>query len=97
VADQERVLVTDLVAAERTTPCVTTTACRKPKRGHCCAAFSPRASSTSIRRMPWRRSSPRPARALADRLIHARHQALGATTLTFDREQGRLEGTAMLE
>jgi predicted nucleic acid-binding protein len=30
----------------------------------------------------------------ADRLIHLRYRALGATTLTFDRAQARLEGAA---
>lgn len=30
----------------------------------------------------------------ADRLIHWRYRALGATTLTFDRGQARLEGAA---
>jgi predicted nucleic acid-binding protein len=34
---------------------------------------------------------------LVDRLIHSRYQVLGATTLTFDREQGRIEGARLVE
>lgn len=33
---------------------------------------------------------------LVDRLIHQRYRAVGAVTLTFDREQGRLEGAVRL-
>jgi predicted nucleic acid-binding protein len=33
---------------------------------------------------------------VVDRLILARHRALGATTVTFDRRQARLEGGALL-
>ena len=33
---------------------------------------------------------------LVDRLIVARHRALGATTATFDRRQARLEGGVLL-
>ena len=33
---------------------------------------------------------------IVDRLIVARHHALGATTATFDRRQARLEGGALL-
>jgi hypothetical protein len=31
-----------------------------------------------------------------DRLIHARHRALGAVTLTFERKLGALEGAVRL-
>jgi predicted nucleic acid-binding protein len=34
---------------------------------------------------------------MVDRLIHARHRALGAITLTFERPQSRLEGAERLE
>jgi hypothetical protein len=33
---------------------------------------------------------------LVDRLIHARHRALGAVTLTFERKLGALEGAVRL-
>ncbi len=33
---------------------------------------------------------------LVDRLIHARHRALGAVTLTFERKLGALEGSVRL-
>jgi len=33
---------------------------------------------------------------LVDRLIHARHRAAGAITLTFDRRQAALEGAVLL-
>jgi hypothetical protein len=33
---------------------------------------------------------------VVDRLIVARHRALGATTATFDRRQARLEGGVLL-
>jgi predicted nucleic acid-binding protein len=33
---------------------------------------------------------------IVDRLVHARRRALGATTLTFDRAQSRLEGAVLL-
>jgi predicted nucleic acid-binding protein len=33
---------------------------------------------------------------LVDRLIHARHRALGGTTLTFERRQAKLEGAELL-
>lgn len=33
---------------------------------------------------------------VVDRLIHARHRSLAAVTLTFDRQQGRLEGSVWL-
>jgi len=36
------------------------------------------------------------AAGFMDRLIHMRHQALGATTLTFDRQMGRLSGARRL-
>lgn len=34
---------------------------------------------------------------MVDRLIHARHRALGGITLTFERPQSRLEGAERLE
>jgi hypothetical protein len=34
---------------------------------------------------------------VVDRLIVARHRALGATTATFDRRQARLEGGILLQ
>ena len=34
--------------------------------------------------------------SVVDRLIVARHRALGATTVTFDRRQARLEGGVLL-
>jgi hypothetical protein len=34
---------------------------------------------------------------VVDRLIVARHRALGATTATFDRRQARLEGGMLLQ
>jgi predicted nucleic acid-binding protein len=34
---------------------------------------------------------------MVDRLIHARHRALGAVTLTFEHPQSRLEGAERLE
>jgi predicted nucleic acid-binding protein len=34
---------------------------------------------------------------VVDRLIVARHRALGATTVTFDRRQARLEGGTLLQ
>lgn len=39
---------------------------------------------------------PDPFPGLADRLIHHRHRDLGASTLTFDRVQGRLERVEVL-
>lgn len=33
---------------------------------------------------------------MVDRLIHARHRALGGITLTFERQQSRLEGAERL-
>jgi len=37
-----------------------------------------------------------PQTGVVDRLIVARHRALGATTATFDRSQARLEGGVLL-
>jgi predicted nucleic acid-binding protein len=39
---------------------------------------------------------PRGHTGVVDRLIVARHRALGATTATFDRQQARLEGAVLL-
>jgi hypothetical protein len=34
---------------------------------------------------------------MVDRLIHARHRALGGVTVTFERPQSRLEGAERLK
>jgi predicted nucleic acid-binding protein len=39
---------------------------------------------------------PTSGAGLVDRLIHARHRALGAVTLTFERKLGALEGAVRL-
>lgn len=39
---------------------------------------------------------PTSGAGFVDRLIHARHRALGAVTLTFERRLGALEGAARL-
>ena len=39
---------------------------------------------------------PTSGAGLVDRLIHARHRALGAVTLTFERKLGSLEGAIRL-
>jgi predicted nucleic acid-binding protein len=33
---------------------------------------------------------------LVDRLVHSRHRGIGATTITFERKQGALEGAVRL-
>jgi predicted nucleic acid-binding protein len=43
-----------------------------------------------------REFQPAPGAGLLDRLIHARYRSAGATTLTLDRGQGRLEGAVLL-
>ena len=40
--------------------------------------------------------APASGAGLVDRLIHARHRALGAVTLTFERKLGALEGAVRL-
>jgi predicted nucleic acid-binding protein len=40
--------------------------------------------------------APAGGAGLVDRLVHARHRTLGATTLTFERAMGRLEGAERL-
>ena len=40
--------------------------------------------------------TPTGGAGLVDRLIHARYRAVGAVTLTFERQQGRLEGAVRL-
>lgn len=39
---------------------------------------------------------PRRGAGLVDRLVHARHRALGVSTITFERKQGALEGAIRL-
>ena len=39
---------------------------------------------------------PRRGAGLVDRLIHSRYRALGASTITFERKQGALEGAIRL-
>lgn len=41
--------------------------------------------------------APSGGAGLMDRLIHARHRAEGAVTLTFERRQSRLEGAEVLQ
>jgi len=56
-------------------------------------------SSGVVRLLPetsLRALAPSGGAGLMDRLIHARHRAEGAVTLTFERRQSRLEGAEAL-
>jgi predicted nucleic acid-binding protein len=96
VASQETVIVTDLVAAE------TYHALRHHyamPEGEARSLLRRFLTSGVVHLDPpgaLAAFQPGAGAGLLDRLIHARHQEAGATTLTFDRQQGKLAGAVEL-
>jgi predicted nucleic acid-binding protein len=97
VARQERVVVTDLVAAEayhalRHHYGMPETEARSLLRRFLASGvvhLDPLGALEAF--------EPAADAGLLDRLIHARHREAGATTLTFDHGQGRLAGAVLLK
>ncbi|MBA4159491.1 MAG: PIN domain-containing protein [Gemmatimonadetes bacterium] len=96
VADQETVIVTDLVAAEvyhalqhhYRMPEVEARALLRRLLASGVVHLDPSGALAAF--------EPAGGAGLLDRLIHARHQEAGAATLTFDKRQARLPGALLL-
>jgi predicted nucleic acid-binding protein len=93
----DTILVTDLAIAEAYHALHHHYGMPKPQT----RALLERFASSGIVRLDPESSLPALAPAigagLVDRLIHSRHRALAAVTLTFDRQHAQLEGAERLE